>query len=68
MGDWHLSSDHGQLRQVIEAQTPWGVTTCRVWLPWRKRNTKRLMGSRIEVACLGLENAWQEGSSHEQLA
>ena len=65
---WHYSPDHGQLGQVIEAQTLWGETTCLVWLPWRIRNTKRLKGSRIEAACLGLENAWQEGNSHEQLA
>ena len=25
--------NHGQLCQVIEAQTLWGETTCRVWLP-----------------------------------
>ena len=62
---WYYSPDHGQLCQVIKAQTLWGETTCLVWLPWRKRNAKRLNGSRIEAACLGLENAWQEGSSHE---
>ncbi|MDO9584898.1 MAG: hypothetical protein Q7I93_00250 [Syntrophales bacterium] len=65
---WYYSPDHGQLCQVIEVQTLWGATTCRVWLPWRKRNIKRLRGSRIEATCLGLENAWQEGGSHEQLA
>lgn len=32
---WYYSSDHGQLCQVIEAQTLWGETTCRVWLPGR---------------------------------
>jgi superfamily II DNA or RNA helicase len=30
---WYYSPDHGQLCQVIEAQTLWGETTCRVWLP-----------------------------------
>ncbi len=34
-GDWYYSPDHGQLCQVIEAQTLWGETTCRVWLPGR---------------------------------
>jgi len=34
-GAWYYSSDHGQLCQVIEAQTLWGETTCRVWLPGR---------------------------------
>jgi hypothetical protein len=32
-GSWYYSVDHGQLCQVIEAQTLWGETTCRVWLP-----------------------------------
>lgn len=35
LGDWAWSTDHGQLCQVIEAQTLWGKTTCRVWLPGR---------------------------------
>lgn len=30
---WYLSPDHGQLCQVIETQTLWGETVCRVWLP-----------------------------------
>ncbi len=30
---WYHSPDHGQLCQVIETQTLWGETTCRVWLP-----------------------------------
>lgn len=29
------SPDHGQLYQVIETQTLWGETTCRVWPPGR---------------------------------
>jgi len=60
---WYYSPDHEQLCQVIEAQTPWGATTCRVWLPGHKSNTKRPKGSRIEAVCLGLENDWQEGDS-----
>jgi len=32
-GYWAYSPDHGQLCQVIESQTLWGETTCRVWLP-----------------------------------
>ena len=31
--EWFYSPDHGQLCQVIEYQTLWGDTTCRVWLP-----------------------------------
>jgi len=30
---WYYSPDHGQLCKVIETQTLWGDTTCRVWLP-----------------------------------
>lgn len=32
---WYYSPDHGQLCQVIETQTLWGETICRVWLPGR---------------------------------
>lgn len=34
-GAWYNSPDHGQLCQVIEAQTLWGETTCRIWLTRR---------------------------------
>lgn len=33
IGDWVWSREHGQSCQVIEAQTLWGNTTYRVWLP-----------------------------------
>lgn len=32
---WYYSLDHGQLCQVIEAQTLWGETTYRAWLSRR---------------------------------
>jgi superfamily II DNA or RNA helicase len=32
-GYWAYSLDHRQLCKVIEIQTLWGDTTCRVWLP-----------------------------------
>jgi len=32
-GNWTYSSGHGRPCQVIESQTLWGETTCRVWLP-----------------------------------
>jgi len=32
---WYYSPDHRQFCQVIETQTLWGETTCRVWLPGR---------------------------------
>jgi len=30
---WCYSTDHNSICQVIETQTLWGETTCRVWLP-----------------------------------
>jgi len=44
---WYYSPDHGQLCQVIEAQTLWGETTCRVWLPGRD-SVVRIPGSRLK--------------------
>ena len=32
-GDWYFSPDHGEICRVIETQTLWGETVCRVWLP-----------------------------------
>ena len=31
--DWCYSPDYGQLCRIIETQTLWGETVCRVWLP-----------------------------------
>jgi superfamily II DNA or RNA helicase len=45
-GDWYYSPDHGQLCQVIETQTLWGETTCRVWLPGRD-SVVRIPASRL---------------------
>ena len=33
--DWRYSPEHGQICRVIESQTIWGTTICRVWLPDR---------------------------------
>ena len=44
---WYYSPDHGQLCQVIEAQTLWGETTCRVWLPGRD-SVVRIPASRLK--------------------
>ena len=33
MMGWYYSPDHGQICQVIEAQTLWGEATCTAWLP-----------------------------------
>jgi hypothetical protein len=44
---WFYSLDHGQLCQVIETQTLWGETTCRVWLPSRD-SVVRVPASRLK--------------------
>ena len=44
---WCYSPDHGQICQVIEAQTLWGETTCRVWLPGRD-SVVRIPASRLK--------------------
>ena len=44
---WYYSPDHGLLCQVIEAQTLWGETTCRVWLPGRD-SVVRIPASRLK--------------------
>ncbi len=36
-GDWYYSPEHGELCRVIETQTLWGETVCRVWLPGKFR-------------------------------
>ena len=46
-GTWCYSLDHGQLCQVIETQTLWGETTCRVWLPGRD-SVVRIPASRLK--------------------
>jgi hypothetical protein len=32
-GEWAWSPDHQQFCQLIEVQSIWGETTCRIWLP-----------------------------------
>jgi superfamily II DNA or RNA helicase len=46
-GEWCYSLDHGQVCQVIEAQTLWGETTYRVWLPGRD-SVIRITASRLK--------------------
>ena len=43
---WYFIPDHEQLCQVIETQTLWGETTCRVWLPGRD-SVVRVPASRL---------------------
>jgi len=47
MSSWYYSPDHRQLCQVIETQTLWGETTCRVWLPGRD-SVVRIPASRLK--------------------
>ena len=54
-GKWAHSPDHGQRCQVIETETVWGETTCRVWLPV-SGSVARIPASRLtprESACIG---------------
>lgn len=34
-GEWWYSAEHGSPCRVVESQTIWGETICRVWLPGR---------------------------------
>ena len=34
-GDWVWSKEYSEVGQVVEAQTLWGETVCRIWLPSR---------------------------------
>jgi superfamily II DNA or RNA helicase len=44
---WAFSEDFGQICQVIESQTLWGETICRVWLPSRD-SVVRVPSSRLK--------------------
>ncbi|HBP90840.1 MAG TPA: helicase [Nitrospiraceae bacterium] len=44
---WCWSGDHGQIGQIIDVQTLWGETTCRVWLPGRDA-VVRIPASRLQ--------------------
>ena len=45
---WYYSQEHDELCQVIETQTLWGETTCRVWLPGRD-SVVRITGFQSQV-------------------
>ncbi|HVO96275.1 MAG TPA: helicase-related protein, partial [Terriglobales bacterium] len=57
--NWYYSPEHGQPCQVIEAQTLWGETTCRVWLPGRD-SVVRIPASRLKP----LKNAGTSSPEH----
>jgi superfamily II DNA/RNA helicase len=44
---WYYSPDHSQPCQIIETQTLWGETICRVWLPGRD-SVVRIPASRLK--------------------
>lgn len=45
--NWYYSPEHGELCRVIETQTLWGETVCRVWLPG-KDTVVRLPATRLQ--------------------
>lgn len=59
ISEWYYSPDHGQFCQVIEAQTLWGDTTCRVWLPGSD-SMVRVPASRLKP----LESAGSSSPDH----
>jgi len=46
VNSWFYSPEHGELCRVIETQTLWGETVCRVWLPG-KDTVVRLPAARL---------------------
>lgn len=51
---WHYSPDHGQPCKVIETQTLWGETTCRVWLPGSD-SVVRIFSKKAGIKRIGLK-------------
>jgi hypothetical protein len=43
--DWRWSEEHRSICRVIETDSLWGETTCRVWLP-RRDSVVRIPASR----------------------
>ncbi|OQA86699.1 MAG: RNA polymerase-associated protein RapA [bacterium ADurb.Bin236] len=58
-GNWFFNLDFGQNCQVIETQTLWGETTCRVWLPGHN-SVVRVPASRLKP----LESAGSNSPDH----
>lgn len=44
---WFVDSDHSQICQIIETQTLWGETICRVWFPGND-SVVRIPASRLK--------------------
>lgn len=32
-GNWVWATEYGEVCRIVDTQTLWGETTCRVWLP-----------------------------------
>ena len=45
--EWYYNSDHNGLCRVIETQTLWGETICRVWMP-NKNAVVRISASQLK--------------------
>ncbi|WP_323721301.1 DEAD/DEAH box helicase [Acetomicrobium sp.] len=45
--EWYYNLDHNDLCRVIETQTLWGETVCRVWMP-SKNAVVRVSASRLK--------------------
>ena len=57
--DWRYSFDHKELCRVIETQTLWGETVCRVWMP-SKNAVVRISASRLKPICeIAIDNKHQ---------
>jgi superfamily II DNA or RNA helicase len=52
IGEWLYSLEHHQMCQVVEVQTLWGMTTCRIWLPDRD-SVVRICASRLQPSNTG---------------
>ena len=46
-GDWAWSVDHEQIARVVETQTLWGDSICRVWIP-AKGAVVRVRSNRLQ--------------------
>ena len=55
-GGWAWSVDHQQVCQVVETQTLWGDTLCRVWIP-AKDAVVRVRSDRLQLVGGGAQGS-----------
>ena len=65
--NWYYSPEHGKLCRVIESQTLWGETVCRVWLPPGKDSIVRLPAKRLWPVHEASIGTWMGSFISEQL-